>query len=121
MLMNEEVPALDPLKVLESVVTELEVLCADTPPLLRGDLISLHGALLAYGLGGDASLIPERSLGLSGRRLLEVRVIRAARRLCGSVARGADENQSEAVLDAAAQRIDDLIHLIDPELRVSAA
>lgn len=118
---TEEAPVVDPLRVLESVVTELEVLAADAPIGVGGDLVRLFGALLVFGLDGDPSLIPERSFGLGKRRMLEIRVTRAARRLCAATPPAASPADEQNVnRDEAARRIEDLIHLIDPELRAVA-
>jgi hypothetical protein len=114
-------PSIDPARVLESVVSELEVLSADSPLGSRGDLIELHGALLMFGLGGVVSLLPSVGLGLSARRMLEFRVVRAARRLADQATSTSHLDTAVAVLELAAERIEDMIHLIDPELRVAVA
>ena len=120
---NQDFPTIDPFKVdskrvLETVVSELELLCNDTPVGTRSDLIQLHAALLVYELGGEANLLPTIALGLSARRLLELRVLKAARRMMNPRFGGA--TPEDATLRAAAT-IETLIHLIDPELRVAAA
>jgi hypothetical protein len=114
-------PTIDPARVLESVVSELEVLASDTPLGMRGDLIELHGALLIFGLGGVVGLLPSAGLGLSTRRMLELRVVRAARRLADRVTGTSEHDTASAVLEYAGERIEDLIHLIDPELRSAVA
>jgi hypothetical protein len=114
-------PKIEPARVLESVVSELEVLAADTPLGMRGDLIELHGALLIFGLGGVASLLPSVGLGLSVRRMLEFRVVRAARRLAEHAGDSSSHDTAASVLALAGNRIEDLIHLIDPELRSAVA
>ncbi len=114
-------PFLEPARVLESVVSELEVLASDTPLGLRGDLIELHGALLIFGLGGVVGLLPSVGLGLSTRRMLEFRVVRAARRLAQQASNEPNQDTAASVLAIAGNRIEDLIHLIDPELRSAVA
>ncbi len=103
-----------PHRILESIVSELELLCADSPFAARSDLIELHGALLAFELGGQIALLPSIGFAFNGRRVLESRVVRAARRVMGTA------TPETAVLHAA-NTIEDLIHLIDPDLRVLAA
>jgi hypothetical protein len=100
--------------VVTSLVSELEFLLEDSP-VHRTELIALHGALLAYEIQGDASLIPVPSLGFGSRRVLTFRVTRAARRLI------AESRDAESAIEVAVQVIEDLIHLIDPELRPYAA
>ena len=117
-MLQNEYPQVDPQRVLEIVVSELELLCADTPVSARSDLIDLHAALLVYELQGQAERIPNVSFGLSGRRLLELRVTRSARRLASPTFGAADPDE---VVARAATLIEDLIHLIDPELRILAA
>lgn len=107
-------PATNPAHVLEAIVTELEVLTSESPIAIGTDLITLHGALLAYELGGIAKAIPSVRFGVSGRRLLERRVSRAARQLIGS-------HHPDVALQRAGTLIEELIHLIDPELRILAA
>ena len=117
-MLQNEYPQVDPQRVLETVVSELELLCADTAVSARSDLIELHAALLVYELNGQAERIPTVGFGLSGRRLLELRVTKAARRLSSPKFGVADP---DAAVTRAAALIEDLIHLIDPELRVLAA
>ena len=117
-ILPERVAIADPRRILESVVSELEALRADAPLFAGGDLIDLHGALLAYELGGRAELIPSVNFAFSGRRLLEARVARAAHRIAG---RERGHAASAATLVRSAERIEDLIHLIDPDLRVVVA
>ena len=117
--MNTNVfPEVDPFRILESIVSELEVLCADTAVGTRTELIELHAALLVYELGGHSELIPTVGLGFSSRRLLELRVLKAARR--ASRPQNGSSTPESAMLRAATM-IEDLIHLIDPELRILAA
>ncbi len=101
-------------RALEAIVTELEVLTGESPTAVRTNLITLHGALLAYELGGVASSIPTIGFGMSGRRILERRVVRAAKNLIGV-------NDAETALNVAGSTIEELIHLIDPDLRSVAA
>ena len=109
-----DLPTTNPSDVLEAVVTELEVLTSETAIAIGTDLIALHGALLAYELGGVAEAIPSVGFGMSGRRHLERRVCRAARQLIGS-------HQPDVAIHVAGLLIEELIHLIDPELRILAA
>jgi hypothetical protein len=105
----------NPASILESVTTELEMLRSlhNAP----GRLVELHGALFLYALDGRAELIPSQGIPLGGRQLLELRVASAARRLAG---RERGVAAATAALALAAQRIEQLIHLIDPELAVTA-
>lgn len=117
-MLNNEHPQADPHRVLETIVSELELLCADTPVGARSDLVQLHAALLVYELHGEAERIPTVGFGFSGRRLLELRVTRAARHIASPRVGAANPDE---VVARAATVIEDLIHLIDPELRVLAA
>jgi hypothetical protein len=112
--LEERVDSVHPSRILESIVTELELLCADSPFAARSNLIELHGALLVFELGGQLNLIPSVGFAFNGRRVLEARVARAARRLIGTA------HPDAAVLNAG-NTIEELIHLIDPELRLLAA
>ena len=104
----------DPKRILETIVTELELLSAESPLAARTDLIELHAALLVFELGGQLALVPNVGFAFNGRRLLETRVARAARRMIGS-------NDVDSAVVIAADTVEELIHLIDPELRVLAA
>lgn len=115
---NNELPSVDAHRILESLVSELELLCQDTALGAGSDLVQLHAALLVYELDGRVDLIPSVGLGFSGRRVLEYRVTKAARRMAGS---GSVARDPLAAVTHAAQRIEELIHLIDPQLRVMAA
>ncbi len=106
--------ALEAARALEAIVTELELLTDESPIAIRGDLVTLHGALLAYELGGVAASVPAVGFGMSGRRMLERRVVRAAKNLIGA-------RDAEAALRVAGSTIEEFIHLIDPELRFLAA
>jgi hypothetical protein len=110
------VSILDAVSILESVTAELEVLRSQHNA--AGRLVELHGALFLYALDGRAELIQNQGIPLGGRQLLELRVAFAARRLAG---RDRGESAASAALARAAQRIEELIHLIDPELAVNAA
>ena len=112
----EPVTALDPGRVLECVVSELEYLGQDAPLGSGSDLIELHGALLAYNLEGRPELVPTPSFGLSLRAWRERRVVRSARQI---IARGAGD--ATVALDVAAGVIARHLHLIDPELCTRAA
>lgn len=101
-------------RALETVVTELELLTDESPMAIRADLITLHGALLAYEVGGFATALPTIGFGMSGRRILERRVVRAAKNLIGV-------SDAETAINHSASKIEELIHLIDPELRTLAA
>ena len=105
---------LEAARALETIVTELELLTDQSPIAIRADLVTLHGALLAYELGGVATSIPAIGFGMSGRRILERRVVRAAKNLIGS-------RDAETALHLAGSTIEELIHLMDPELRCVAA
>ncbi len=107
--------AVDPNRILESIVNELELLQTMTPLSGQHELVDLHAALLVYELAGDKALLPNTSFSLSPRRVLEARVVRAARRL---VQAGGESNRSK---ELAAQQIEELVHLIDPELQIMAA
>ncbi len=111
---SRELPNTNAGDVLEAIVTELEVLTSEAAIAIGTDLITLHGALLAYELGGVADAVPSVGFGMSGRRLLERRVCRAARQLIGA-------HQPDVALQRAGELIEELIHLIDPELRILAA
>ena len=102
---------LDPRRVLESVVSELEYLIQDAPLGCGSDLIQLHGALLVYNLEGRAALVPPPSFGVSARAWRERRVLRAARRI---LERGAGD--TTVTMGIAADQIARYVHLIDPEL-----
>jgi hypothetical protein len=106
----------DPQRVLESIIYELEYLLHQAPFGSVRNLIELHGALLAYNLGGQAELLPSASFGLSRRSILEHRVTRVARRVAESGA-----GNTTATMDLAAEVIEQYLHLIDPELCVRAA
>jgi hypothetical protein len=67
--------------------------------------------LLAFGIEGKLELLPSPGFSFLGRRALEARIVRAARRLGGS-GRTADQ-----VMAKAAEQIEESIHLIDPDLR----
>ncbi len=101
-------------RALESIVTELELLTDESPMAVRADLVTLHGALLAYEVGGHATSLPAIGFGMSGRRILERRVVRAARNMIGG-------RDAQTAVNLAASKIEELIHLIDPELRCLAA
>jgi hypothetical protein len=105
---------LEAARALETIVTELELLTDESPLAIRADLITLHGALLAYEIGGVAKALPTIGFGMSGRRILERRVVRAAKNLIGV-------SDAETAVNRSASTIEELIHLIDPELRSLAA
>ena len=115
---NESVvhPTPNPIRVLESIVSEYEYLSQDAPLGAGFDLVELHGALLVYNLGGDVALLPSPAFGLSTRSWRERRIVRAARCI---VAVGAGDRTR--TMDIAANLVDRHLHLIDPELRNLAA
>ena len=117
-ILPERIEFADPARILESVVSELEALRDFNPISSTSGLVELHGALLLYELGGRAELIPSIRPVFTPRRILEARVAWAAQRLAGR-ARGYDA--AKAATDRAARRIEELIHLIDPDLRVTVA
>jgi hypothetical protein len=100
-------------RILDSIVSELEMLRAENSQASAGLLIDLHGALFLHELGGDLDLLPSLGFSMSSRRLLERRVVLAARRLGR---RGAEASVHEQNVARANGQIAELIHLIDPEL-----
>lgn len=114
----EATDRVDPARILESLACEYETLSADLPIGFGAELMALHGALLVYNLQGRTDLIPSTSLSLNRRSMLEFRIARAARRLTGNLR---PEVQASMSVDRAAARIEELLHLIDPELRSRAA
>ncbi len=118
---TDVIEAVDPARVLESVVSELEVLLADAPLGTGKELVSLYGALLLFNLGGWSDLLPSVGLSLNRRRSLEGRVVRAARRVVPESAGAHPAEAAEAAMVLAGAKIDELLHLIDPELRRVAA
>lgn len=113
---ESDVPDLDPHRVLESVVSELENLLSAVPLGAQGHLVELHGALLVYNLEGNVELLPDRSFGMSQRRWKERRVLRAAR-LIGRCGQG----DVELIMRVASQIIETNLHFIDPELQQFAS
>jgi len=109
-------PSVDPQRVLESIVSELEWLLVTSPAGSVSDLTRVHGALLAYNLDGRAELLPKTSFGLSSRSWRERAVVRAARRI---IEHGAGD--AEAAMDLADEEIRRHLHLIDPDLATRAA
>jgi hypothetical protein len=114
----ESTTSIDPARILESLAYEFESLSAELPLGFGRDLIALHGALLVYNLEGRTDLIPPTSFSLNRRLMLEFRIARAARRLTGNLR---PEVQAYLSVERAAVRIEELLHLIDPELRSLAA
>lgn len=113
MTKNESgVPDLDPRRVLESLVSELENLLNLVPLGAQGHLIELHGALLAYNLEGHVELLPDAFFGMSQRRWKERRVLRATR-LIGRRGQG----DADLIMRIASQIIETNVYLIDPELQ----
>ena len=102
-------------KILESLVSELELMMQEAEPGTRSALIDLHGALLLYELDGRTECIPTVHVGFGVRRILEFRVSRAARRLAATA------NDPGSALTRSVEVIEDLIHLIDEDLRTSLA
>ena len=115
-LTNESV--LDPQKVFETIVTDLEMLTADCPAAPSWELVELHAALLVYELGERVTDVQTARASIRRRPMLERRVARAALRLL----QNASAQSSDAELRSrATESIEALIHLIDPELRVLAS
>ncbi len=103
-------------RVLDGLVTELELLLHVCPISAEGRLVELYGALLLHALGGDVGEIPSVAPWVgSTRRALLWRVVRAARRIAG-----ARRDPEQAVAEAELV-IEDLIALVDPGLRVHVA
>jgi hypothetical protein len=103
---------LDPRRVFESVVSELENLLNALPLGVEAHLFELHGALLVYNLEGRVELLPEAFFGMSQRRWKERRVLRAAR-LIGRRGQG----DAALIMSVASQIIETNVYLIDPELQ----
>jgi hypothetical protein len=117
MTKNEnDVPDLDPRRVLESVVSELENLLTVLPPGVQGQIIELYGALLAYNLDGHVELLPDAFFGMSPRRWKERRVLRSAR-VIGRRCHG----DADLTVKVASQIIDTNLYRIDPELQCFAS
>jgi hypothetical protein len=110
----------DPKTVLDDVVSALQILCAETSVSSSPttSMIELHAALLLFELGGRRELVPSVGLGVTARRNLERRIVSSARSLAG---RATGAEPAFAAWMRAADRIEDLIDLIDPELRILAA
>jgi hypothetical protein len=106
---------IDAKRIFESVMSELEVLHGEALLGTGSQLVSLHAALLVFNLEARLDLLPTIRLSLSRRGLLEARVIRAARRLC------AGAHTPTAITQRAEDQIEELLHLIDPELRARVA
>jgi hypothetical protein len=113
---ENDVPDLDPRRVLESVVSELENLLYVLPPGVQGQIIELYGALLAYNLDGHVELLPDAFFGMSPRRWKERRVLRSAR-VIGRRCHG----DADLTVKAASQIIDTNLYRIDPELQCFAS
>ncbi len=114
----EDTIAVEPTQLLESIANELESLRDYTGINAPVGLLELHGALLLFALNGNAELIPTVRFPVGSHRLLQARIAWAARRQAG-VGRG--EAAALSAVERSAARIERLIHLIDPELRVRAA
>jgi hypothetical protein len=113
MTKNEsDVADLDPHRVFESVVSELENLLHAVPVGVQGHLFELYGALLVYNLEGHVALLPDAFFGMSPRRWKERRVLRAAR-LIGRRGQG----DPDLIVKVACQVIETNLYLIDPELQ----
>jgi hypothetical protein len=109
---ESDAPDLDPGRVLESLVSELENLLNAVPLGAEGHLIELYGALLVYNLEGRVELLPDAFFGRSPRRWKERRVLRAAR-LLGRRSQG----DADVMVRAACRIIETNVYLIDPELQ----
>jgi hypothetical protein len=108
----------DPLRLLESITNELEGLREFSGVHAPVGLVELHGALLLFALDGRAELLPSVRFPIGAHRVMQGRIAWAARRQAGPT-RGAEA--AKAALERASDRIERLVHLIDPDLRVSAA
>jgi hypothetical protein len=109
---ESDVADLDPSRVFESVVSELENLLSAVPVGEESHLFELYGALLAYNLEGRVELLPEAFFGASPRRWKERRVLRAAR----SIGRRG-QGDPDLIVRIAAQVIETNLYRIDPELQ----
>ncbi len=119
MEVNEAQPVaspVDPQRVFESVVSELESLLHEATPGLGSNLIELHAALLVFALDGQSSLIPAATFGFSVRRTRERRLLRSARRISVEA-----RHDAATSLRLAADVIERHLALIDPELASFAA
>ena len=117
MTKNEsDVPDLDPRRVLESVVSELENLLHALPPSVQGHIFELYGALLVHNLEGRVECLPDAFFGMSQRRWKERRVLRVAR-LIGRRGHG----DADLIVRVASQIIETNLYLIDPELQQFAS
>jgi hypothetical protein len=109
---------LDPIRALESITNELETLREFSGVHAPVGLVELHGALLLFALEGRAELIPPVRFPMGSHRILQSRVVAAARRLAGPTT---GEAAALEAMERASQRIEQLLHLIDPELVTYAA
>ena len=105
---------------LEAVTASMLALRLDpyAPDAPQSSLVSLHGALLLFQLGGRAELLPSVGLFAFGRRLLERRIVASAHRLSRH---GLSAGDAYDAWVRSARHIEELIGLIDPELRDSIA
>lgn len=108
--------AVDPPRVLETLVTELENLVLAADPAVVSGLTALYGALLAHNLGGREELLPVVTFGLSARQRRERRVVRIARRIMRD---GAGDPM--VALEIASVAIEQRLHFISAELGTLAA
>jgi hypothetical protein len=110
----------DPKAALDDVVSGLQILCAETAVSSSPtpSMIELHAALLLFELSGRRELLPTVGLGMTSRRHLERRIVSSARAQAG---RADGPEAAFAAWMRSADRIEDLIDLIDPELRILAA
>ena len=113
---DQESHPIDPNQVLDTVVSELELLLEEAPLGAVFDLVSLHGALLIYNLEGSVRSLPSPAFGASKRRRLERRVLRAAAKI--SARCHGDASATERLANA---EIEARLDLIDPELRSQAS
>ncbi len=109
---------IDPMRLLESITAELETLREFSGVNAPVGLVELHGALFLFALEGKAELIPTIRFPIGAHRALQSRIVWSARRLAGNAS---GEQAAFDAVERAANRIERLLHLIDPELRVNAA
>ena len=100
-------------EIFEIITSELEVHLEEANLSTASELVALHAALLVYNLGGRTEQISTRGLALTKRRFLEMRVARSARQLVDA------EPLADAsrIVELASARIEQLIHVLDPDLR----
>jgi hypothetical protein len=103
--------AIDPARMVESLLAELDFLLELHPELPAGELVTLHAALALFNVEGDVSRLPTPRLAFSARAGRERRLLRTARQLAAHA--GTDPVR---VTEQAALAIECRLGLIDPEL-----